>query len=64
MGFGFTVLGQEADRRKELSGRIFSIDSVLNSMAINLDIRLLITELMASGNQDLLLDKIDSSDLF
>ena len=64
MGFGFTVLGQEADRRKELSGRIFSIDSVLNSMAINLDIRLLITELMASGNQDLLLDKIDASDLF
>jgi len=54
VSFGLLILGQESDGRKELTGRVFSINSVFEGMSIDLDIILFEAEFVASRDKNLL----------
>lgn len=62
MRFGFLILLEEANGRKEFPGRVLGINSVLNSMTVDLDVVLFELQGVASCDSQLLFYKIDSSD--
>src|SRR5690606_10216152 len=53
----------QAGAGRELE-RIFGVDAALDRMALELDVALAPRELLACGNADLLLDKIDTGNHF
>mmetsp|Transcript_15057 Transcript_15057/g.20450 ORF Transcript_15057/g.20450 Transcript_15057/m.20450 type:complete len:217 (-) Transcript_15057:517-1167(-) len=57
------VLGEEADGRKELAGRVLSVDAIFDGMALYSNIFLLVLQFVASRDKNLLLHKVDARDL-